>query len=95
MRTAGSVQRIADRSLGKLTTGKLRTGIFKNVQKRSKTVYNPSTVRHSSPQASSGQDIQKLYKNRQKLDGNGQKLCKIFDTWLVKREAHLDGGTFG
>jgi hypothetical protein len=33
IRTAGSVQRIADRSFGKLATGKLRTGTFKNEQK--------------------------------------------------------------
>jgi hypothetical protein len=39
--TAGSVQRIADRSFDKLTTGKLRIGILKKIVcKRSKTYKN-------------------------------------------------------
>jgi hypothetical protein len=39
--------------------------------------------------------IQQLYKNIQKQYRNGQKFWEIFDTWLVKREAYLDGGIFG
>jgi hypothetical protein len=92
--------------LGDLHSASRIYAALRNVQKRIKTLCKYSKTDKNCIQSfensllrlcyvgQAGQVIQKQHTNIQKLYENGQKFLKIFDTWLVKREAYLDGGIF-